>query len=92
MKTRFFLPGTLLLTGMLLLCFNSTVIAQRGGINWAKDGYQYFTSGRDGGIDELDTRDSAKKTVVITKEMLTPQGKAALTVSGFKFSDDDSKV
>lgn len=92
MKTRFFRPGAAVLACALLLCSAGKVMAQRGGVNWAKDGYQYFTAGHDGGIDELDTRDSAKKTVVITKEMLTPQAKPALAVSGFKFSDDDSKV
>jgi dipeptidyl-peptidase-4 len=92
MKTRFFRPGTTVLACALLLCSAGKVMAQRGGVNWAKDGYQYFVAGRDGGIDELDTRDSAKKTVIVTKEMLTPQGKQALAVSGFKFSDDDNKV
>ena len=92
MKTRFFKPGTTILACALLLCSAGKVTAQRGTVNWAKDGYQYFTVGHDGSIDELDTRDTAKKTVIITKEMLTPEGKQALEVSGYKFSDDDSKV
>ena len=91
MKTRFYHAGISFLTLILLLCFQGQVKAQRGGPNWAKDGYQYYRTDA-GGIVELDTRDSAKKTVVVTKEMLTPQGKSALTVSGFSFSDDGSKV
>jgi len=92
MKTSFYRLGTCLLVLAILLCPQAKVLAQRGGFNWAKDGYQYFTAGKNGGIDELDTRDSSKKAVVITKEMLTPAGKSTLEVSGFKFSEDDSKV
>jgi dipeptidyl-peptidase 4 len=89
MKTRFFQPGTMFLALILLL--SVTAKAQRGGTNWAKDGYQYFRTSP-GGITEFDTRDSAKKTVVVTAAMLTPPGKPALAVAGFAFSDDDSKV
>lgn len=92
MKTRFYYPGVAILALAMLLFFGGKVKAQRGGINWAKDGYQYYRAGRDGGIEEFDTRDSAKKTTVITKEMLTPAGKEALKVSGFTFTDDGSKV
>jgi len=87
---KFYQTGIAFLALILLLSI--TAKAQRGGINWAKDGYQYYSSSRDGGIMEYDTRDSAKKTAVVTKEMLTPQGKAALTVNGFAFSEDGSKV
>ena len=92
MKTSFFRPVVALLFFALALGVQNKVQAQRGAINWAKDGYQYFSTGRNGGIDELDTRDSAKRTTVITKEMLTPAGKSTLGISGFKFSEDDSKV
>ncbi|HZX59846.1 MAG TPA: hypothetical protein VFE54_14015, partial [Mucilaginibacter sp.] len=76
MKTSFFKPGTMFLAFILLLSVHFTAKAQRGGINWAKDGYQYYQAERGGStIFEYDTRDSAKKTIVISKEMLTPQGK-----------------
>ncbi|MDB5154648.1 MAG: family peptidase, partial [Mucilaginibacter sp.] len=91
MKTRFSHSGFILLTLVLLLSFQSKVKAQRGKMSWAKDGYQYYRAGTDG-IDELDTRYANKKTAIVTKEMLTPQGKAPLAVSGFTFSEDGNKV
>src|SRR6201996_1500536 len=91
MKTRFYHSWVILLTLALLFSFQSEVKAQRARMNWAKDGYQYYKTSADG-IDELDTRDAGKKTAVVTKEMLTPQGKAPLQVSGFSFSDDGNKV
>src|ERR1700761_9057747 len=93
MKTRFYHTGTAFLALILLLALQPKVYAQRAGLNWAKDGYQYYQTERNGSaIFEYDTRDSAKKTPVITKEMLTPQGGQPLMVSGFSFSDDGSKV
>ncbi|MFI5160179.1 MAG: S9 family peptidase [Sphingobacteriales bacterium] len=89
MKIRFFQPGIAFLALIMLLSFNAK--AQRGGVNWAKDGYQYFRASK-AGITEYDTRDSAKKTIVVTSAMLTPQGKPALAVAGFAFSADDNKV
>ena len=91
MKTRFFQPGIAFLALILLLSVHFTAKAQRGGVNWAKDGYQYFRAGKDG-ITEYDTRDSAKKTIIVTTAMLTPSGKPTLAVAGFAFSEDDSKV
>jgi dipeptidyl-peptidase-4 len=92
MKIGFYRSGLVFLTLILLLSFQSKVKAQRGATIWAKDGYQYYKNGQNGDIVELDTRDSGKKTVVVTKEMLTPQGKAPLSVSGFSFTDDGNKV
>src|ERR1700743_2480079 len=93
MKTRFYHYGVASLTLVFLFGLTAKVSAQRGGINWAKDGYQYYQSERGGSaIIELDTRDSGKKTPVVTKEMLTPQGKNPLAVNGFAFSEDGNKV
>jgi len=89
MNTSFYRSGITLLA--LILAFSLQSKAQRAGTNWAKDGYQYYRTGQDG-IEELDTRDSAKKTVIITKEMLTPPGKPALAVRGFSLSADGSKA
>ena len=91
MKTRFYYSGFAILTSFLLLFSQSKVNAQRSGTNWAKDGYQYYKIDR-GSIYEFDARDANKKTAVITKEMLTPQGKPALAVRGFSFSADGNKV
>lgn len=91
MKTRFYYSGFTALVLFLLLSFPAVSYAQRGGTNWAKDGYQYYKISGDG-IDELDARDAGKKTTIVTKAMLTPAGKAALAVRSFSFSDDGSKV
>src|SRR3569832_1406754 len=91
MKTRFYYSGFAVLTIFLLLSFQGKVNAQRRGTIWAKDGYQYYKVNA-GGIEELDARDANKKTNIITKEMLTPQGKAPLAISGFSFSEDGNKV
>src|ERR1041385_9057605 len=91
MKTRFYYSGFAVLIIFLLLPFQNKVYAQRGGTIWANDGYQYYKI-NGGGIDELDARDVNKKTTIVTKEMLTPQGKAPLAIKGFSFSADGNKV
>ncbi|MBV8390207.1 MAG: S9 family peptidase [Mucilaginibacter sp.] len=91
MKTRFYYSGFAVLTIFLLLSLQGKVYAQRSGTIWAKDGYQYYKVNA-GGIDELDARDVNKKTTIVTKEMLTPQGKSPLAIRGFSFSEDGNKV
>ena len=91
MKTRFYHSGFVFLTIILLLFVQSKVKAQRSGTNWAKDGYHYYKID-EGNIDEIDARDASTKTTIITKEMLTPQGKSPLAIRGFSFSDDGNKV
>src|SRR6201996_9412622 len=80
--------------GFLLFAFSQNeAMAQRGAgpLYWAKDGYQYYAA-RGGEIVELDTRDSSKKTVLVTTAMLTPQGKNAINVRRFTITDDGKKV
>lgn len=87
----FYRPGAMFLA-LLLLFSLQKAFAQRGGkLNWAKDGYQYYKPGQNG-IIEYDTRDSTKKTVIVSKEILTPPGKATLSVQGFSVSNDDTKA
>jgi dipeptidyl-peptidase-4 len=90
MKSKFHYPGTWLLTGCLLL-IGQLASAQRGGTQWAKDGYQYYRL-QSGNIVELDIRDDTKKTTLVTAAMLTPAGQQALSPSRFSFSDDGQKV
>jgi len=77
----------------LLLLFAAALSAnaQRGRTHWAADGYQYYSI-QSGGLVELDTRDSSKKTVVLTREMVTPSGGQALRIENFSVSDDGGKV
>jgi dipeptidyl-peptidase-4 len=85
----------LLLTATTFLLFafsQNEAMAQRGGPTyWAKDGYQYYTS-QGGEIVELDTRDGAKKTTIVSKAMLTLPGKQPLAIKRFTISDDGKKV
>jgi dipeptidyl-peptidase-4 len=91
MKTRFYYSGFAFLALFLLFFLQNKAEAQRGRTNWAKDGYHFYQI-EGGGIDELDARDVSKKTAIITREMLTPQGGSPLQVSGFSFSADGSKI
>jgi len=75
----------------LMLC-QLAVKAQRQKTHWAADGYQYYRAVEASGIVELDTRDPAKKTVLVSNEMLTPQGKSPLKVANFYLSEDGQKV
>ena len=91
MNIKFYrLAGTCLLF-LLLVCSRSALKAQFNKTHWATDGYQYYKTDADQ-LVELDTRDSAKKTVLLTKEMLTPAGKPALRVENFFISDDGQKI
>ncbi|WP_428327494.1 DPP IV N-terminal domain-containing protein [Mucilaginibacter sp.] len=76
---------------LLLMFSHQATNAQGRRTHWATDGYQYYRSGG-AEIDELDTRDASKKTVLVTKEMLTPAGKQPLSVANFFISDDGTKI
>jgi dipeptidyl-peptidase-4 len=92
MNMKFYRSGIMSLMFLLLLLSQFAVKAQRGGsIHWAADGYQYYRV-QAGEIVEMDVRDAAKKTVLVTKAMLTPAGGTALSVQSFNFSDDEKKV
>src|ERR1700744_843714 len=92
MKSRFYQTGLMSLAFFLLAFSLQKANAQRGRVHWATDGYQYYriTGGQ---IVELDTRDSAKKTVLMTSQMLTPKDSTkALAVASFSISDDGKKI
>ncbi len=92
MDFKFYRTGLMSLTFFLLLFSQQAARAQRGGrTHWAADGYQYYRV-QNGQLVELDTRDSAKKTVLVTKEMLTPAGQSVLRVENFYLSDDGQKL
>jgi dipeptidyl-peptidase-4 len=87
-----FYRSTLIPFIFLLLIFSQQAAnAQRQKTHWATDGFQYYRA-QGGEIVELDTRDAAKKTVLVTKEALTPPGQKQLTVANFFLSDDGQKV
>ena len=59
--------------------------------HWTSDGFQYYKI-TNGGITILDTRDTSKKTVWITKDMLTPQGGQPIGIRRFTVSADGKKL
>ena len=91
MNRKFYAFPGFCLAFLLLLLSAFSASAQRGRLYWATDGYQYYSL-QSGKLVELDTRDSAKKTVVLTSQMLTPAGGQALGVEDFSVSDDGQRV
>lgn len=67
------------------------VAKAQGGLQWAKDGYHYYSI-QNGEIAELDIRAADKKNVIVSQQALTPEGKTAIQVRRFSFSDDRQKV
>jgi dipeptidyl-peptidase-4 len=91
MNRNFYAFPGLCLAFLLLLFSAFSANAQRGRTHWATDGYQYY-SVQNGELDEFDTRDSAKKMVLLTKQMVTPAGGQPLRIENFSVSDDGKKV
>jgi dipeptidyl-peptidase-4 len=91
MNMKFYRSGLTFLTALLLASVQFNAQAQRTGVNWTRDGYQYYriTGGQ---IQMIDARDTSKKTVFVTKEELTPAGHAAISVKRFTVSDDNKKI
>ncbi|MBD1363610.1 S9 family peptidase [Mucilaginibacter sp. ZT4R22] len=85
---RWGLPSLLILS---LLMAGQTASAQIPSTHWANDGYQYYKA-QSGEVVVLDTRDPNKKTVLLSKEMLTPQGEKAIAPRNFYLSADGQKV
>jgi dipeptidyl-peptidase-4 len=75
--------------GIAIMLMQSPVKAQ--GLQWAADGYHYYRTDA-GEVVELDIRDAAKRNVLVSRAALTPEGKSAIPVRRFFFSDDRQKV
>ena len=91
MKKKFNRLSILWMSFSFLFLWQFTLSAQGRKTHWAADGYQYYAV-KSGQLVELDTRDSAKQTVLLTTAMLTPPGKTPLRVENFSVSDDGKKV
>jgi len=91
MINKIYRYGTLVLMAVFVVFKCNSVVAQGNPTRWANDGYQYFVA-QNGQIVELDTRDAAKKTIVVSQAMLTPAGKQPIGVKRFSFSADGQKV
>ncbi len=91
MNIKVYRAGVLSCVLLMLSLLQNKAIAQIPSTHWATDGYQYYKS-QGGEIVMLDARDAAKKTVLVSKEMLTPQGQKPIAVRNFYLSADGQKV
>lgn len=81
----------LIITSFIILIFSVPVVAQRGAVQWTKDGNAYISFDK-GSMMKTDPA-SGNSTQLISKEQLTPEGSTKpLQVSGYDFSADNSVV
>ncbi|MBY0244615.1 MAG: S9 family peptidase [Sphingobacteriaceae bacterium] len=80
------------LVSFIVLCVCSLNLqAQKGGINWTKDGNSYYQS-KDNEIVSITLPKNDKK-VIVSKELLTPKNSnTPLNVRSFELSADGSKA
>lgn len=77
---------------LLIIGFSQFSFAQWGtGTYWSLDGNNIMEV-ENGEIISKNALDDSKTTTIISKEMLTPEGKQPLDVVRFAFSDDNQKV
>jgi dipeptidyl-peptidase-4 len=84
---------TKLFTAIIVIAFigSSTVKAQRGGINWTKDGNSYYQN--TGGEIVTVTLPKNDKKTIISRELLTPSStNTPLSVRSFQLTDDGTKA
>ncbi|MFA6086367.1 S9 family peptidase [Mucilaginibacter sp.] len=79
------------LFAILFMLAQNVVMAQIPSTHWAKDGFQYYKV-QSGEIVVLDARDANKKTILLGKEQLTPQGQKPIPVDRFYLADNGQKV
>lgn len=84
---------TKLIMPILFVSFLATSItkAQRGGINWTKDGNSYYQSS--GGEIVTITLPKNERKTILSRQMLTPaNAQNPLNVRSFQFSNDGTKA
>ena len=70
---------------LLFLLLSNTIFAQKSGVNWTPDGNAYYQIDN-GEISRIELP-SQTKTVLISKQQLTPSGASVpLEVRSFEFS------
>jgi dipeptidyl-peptidase-4 len=82
-----------LFTGIVCIClsfFALQPVQAQGGMRWAKDGNSYY-SVEAGQLVQVALPQNTK-TVLLTKEQLTPAGQKPLSFRSFSFSEDDKKI
>jgi dipeptidyl-peptidase-4 len=91
MNIKYYRSGLFAIAFLLFMLVQNVVMAQIPSTHWAKDGFQYYKV-QSGEIVVLDARDANKKTVLLSKEQLTPQGQNPIAVRNFYLADDGQKV
>jgi dipeptidyl-peptidase-4 len=77
---------------VVVLCWAQPSQAQYGSeTHWTKDGGKFYEI-EDDQIVEIDAHDPGKQTVLVSKAMLTPPGKAFIGVRRFSVSEDGQEV
>jgi dipeptidyl-peptidase-4 len=87
------MKNTKLLIALLLISFLgiNIVKAQRGGINWTKDGNSYYQSA--GGEIVTITLPKNERKTIVSRQLLTPSNaQNPLSVRSFQFSADGTKA
>ena len=78
-------------TVLFFIVFIQISIAQKKGIEWSKDGVNYFKI-VDGDIKQVDVKKESQ-TVLLSKVQSTPAGSSApLLIENFSFNSDNSKI
>jgi dipeptidyl-peptidase-4 len=90
-RDKYYQMKAVALIAVALMFKHGAAVAQFTPTHWATDGYRYYVA-KEGQIIELDTRDESKKSVLVSKDMLTLPGKTPIGVRRFAFSDDGKKV
>ncbi|RYZ97018.1 MAG: S9 family peptidase, partial [Moraxellaceae bacterium] len=87
------MKNTKLLIALLFISFLGINLAkaQRGGINWTKDGNSYYQSA--GGEIVTITLPKNERKVIVGRQLLTPaNAQNPLNVRSFQFSNDGTKA
>lgn len=80
------------LLSAFLLCICTGTFAQFQGTYWSADGNKVMEVDESGNIAQVDALDPSKTTILVAKNLLTPQGEQALKVVRFAFADGNQKV
>lgn len=80
------------LVSAFLLCVCTGTFAQFQGTYWSADGNKVLEVDESGNIAQVDALDPSNTTILVAKDLLTPQGGKALEVVRFAFADGNQKV
>lgn len=76
----------------MAVCSGLQKAKAQGGLQWAQDGYHYYSTNDNGEVVELDIRNPKAQNVLLSQAALTPAGHSPISVRRFYFSDDRKKI